>query len=585
MQVNLSANLSNPAGETNAKSAEVAEVGAANGFFAQMGQILNQVNENKKAQAPPALSAPASSSAEKNARRLLQGTSLLLPQTLTVEQAPVQNGSGILSQLFHGGGDAGTEAQDGSAAQAVTDQFPGDSSLTVGTPQPVMAVNTDNPAESFSPVRPTGSPISSLTGKGIAMGIADHGSLEETPRKTKGVGLNSEGQAEYPMTPTGDAIQNFQMLDLQKEKAPQPEWNIAPEAAGTVNDLAVSRNSMRQIEDLRTALKVELANAPQSASEHAGAGDETDIGQAPQDQALSAQLNLDFIAADTAASRRGMPGQPARIAERQDESLDDNSVLSENARSQSDDSPVTILKKSLKTMPASLENSDTATASAAQGQMLGKSGSWMTLQGKLEHGQSPSGQPPLSAAERQPQIQSVVASSPAQYGELAGSASTPAAQSSTSQSPELYFQLADQIRIQLRDGKGEIRIQLKPDSLGRLEIRAENTGHGVTARISTDSGAVKSYLENNLQLLQQTLQDQGLKIDRIHIVVQDAFDSKSFSGHTAQFGHAGSGQNGKEPQPSSEKSSASHMNSIDETGLDLASWLALNPNSSFYTVA
>jgi flagellar hook-length control protein FliK len=209
----------------------------------------------------------------------------------------------------------------------------------------------------------------------------------------------------------------------------------------------------------------------------------------------------------------------------------------------------------------------------------------MTLQGKPEHGQLHSGQQPLLAAERQPQIQSVFASSPAQYGESAGSVSAPPAQSPTSNGPELYFQLADQIRIQLRDGKGEIRIQLKPDGLGRLEIRVENTAQGVLARISTDSGPVKSYLENNLQLLQQTLQDQGLKIDRIHIIVQDAFDPQSSSGFTAQFGHAGSGQNGKEPQLSSGKTSASNMNPIDETGLDPASWLALNPSSSFYTVA
>ena len=136
------------------------------------------------------------------------------------------------------------------------------------------------------------------------------------------------------------------MLDLQKEYAPQPEWYIAPEAAGTVNDLVVSRNSMQQIEDLRAALQAGLENAPQSVSGHARAGNETDMWAVPQDQALSAQLNFDFIAAGTAASRQGMPGQPAGIAERQDQSLTDNLALSENARSQIDDAPVTILRKS-----------------------------------------------------------------------------------------------------------------------------------------------------------------------------------------------------------------------------------------------
>jgi flagellar hook-length control protein FliK len=615
MQVSLSANLSNLAGETNAKSAEVAEAGAANGFFAQMGQIINQGNENNKAHVDPAPSVPASNSAEKNARRLLQCTSLLLPQALTVEQAPVQNVSGALSQLFHGSDDAGTEVQDAGAPQSIAGksggialasgmesismsndekgiadhhpsfQVPGDSGLTGGTPQPVIASDSENDSELHSPVRQAGSRTSFLGRKRMATGMADRGSLEDPPRNIKEAGINSEGHAEYPTKPTGDAIQNFQMLDLQKENSQQLGWTIAAEAAGTENDLVVSRNSMRQIEDLRAALREGLENTSPSVSRHARAGDETDMPEVPQDQALSAQLNLDFMVAGTATSSRGIPGQPAGIAERQDRSLADNFTLSKNAESQIDDSPVVILRKSLKTMPASPENSDTATASAAQGQMVDKSRLWLTAQGKLEQEQLRSGQQQFSAAERQPQIQSVFASSPAKYGDLTDSVSAPPAQSSTSHEPELYFQLADQIRIQLRDGKGEIRIQLKPDSLGRLEIRAENTAHGVSARISTDSGAVKSYLENNLQLLQQTLQDQGLKIDRIHIVVQDGFDSQSSSGYTAQFGHAGSGQNGKEPQLSSGKSSASHMNPIDETDLDPASWLALNPSSSFYTVA
>ncbi len=567
MQINLSANLSNPAGETNAKSAEVAEADAANGFFAQMGQMLNQGNEIKKAQAAPEPSVPASNSAEKNARRMLQSTSLLLPQALTVGQAPVST------------------AEKGIADLHPSAQFPGDSGVTVGAPPLVNVVDSEHHAELPSSVNQTGNRLSPLTGKRIAMGMADRVSPEEPPRIMTGVSIDPEGHAEYPTKPAGDAIQNFQMLDLQKEYTPQPEWYVAPKVAETVNDLVVSRNSMQQIQDLRAALQAGLENAPQSVPGHARAGNEADMWAVSQDQALSAQLNFDFIAAGATALRQGMPGQPAGIAETQDLSFADKLALSENAGLQIDDSPVTILRKSLKTMPASLENSDAATAAAVQGQTLDKARPWMTLQGKLEDGQLHSGQQQLSNAERQPQMQSVFASSPAQYGELADSVSAPPAQSSTSQEPELYSQLADQIRIQLRDGKGEIRIQLKPDSLGRLEIRAENTAHGVSARISTDSSAVKSYLENNLQLLQQTLQDQGLKIDRIHIVVQDAFDPQSSSGYTAQFGHAGSGQNGKEPQLFSGKSSASHMNPIDETGLDSASWFALNPNSRFYTVA
>jgi flagellar hook-length control protein FliK len=106
---------------------------------------------------------------------------------------------------------------------------------------------------------------------------------------------------------------------------------------------------------------------------------------------------------------------------------------------------------------------------------------------------------------------------------------------------ELVYQIADRIQVQLRDGKNEIRIQLKPESLGSLEIRAEATGNGVVARITAESAAVKNYLENNLHVLQQSLQDQGLKIERIQVAVQDVVDRQSSSGQSAQFGHAASG--------------------------------------------
>jgi len=161
----------------------------------------------------------------------------------------------------------------------------------------------------------------------------------------------------------------------------------------------------------------------------------------------------------------------------------------------------------------------------------------------------------------------------------------PPTSASAAQPQEFLFQLADQIRIQLRDGREEIRIQLKPDSLGRLDINVETTVNGVTARIATESSSVKSYLENNLQILQQTLQDQGLRVDRIHIVVQDAFDSRSASGFSAPFGHPGPGQEGREARSHAPSSSSSTLSASEEITIDPITWLALNPNSRFYTVA
>jgi flagellar hook-length control protein FliK len=100
-----------------------------------------------------------------------------------------------------------------------------------------------------------------------------------------------------------------------------------------------------------------------------------------------------------------------------------------------------------------------------------------------------------------------------------------------------------------------------------------------------ESGDVKTYLENNLQLLQQTLNDQGLRVDRIQIILQDSLDSQSSSGFNAHFGHTGSGRGGRDSNDSSGTSESPNRSPSDEIIVDLQAWLALNPNNRFYTIA
>jgi flagellar hook-length control protein FliK len=114
------------------------------------------------------------------------------------------------------------------------------------------------------------------------------------------------------------------------------------------------------------------------------------------------------------------------------------------------------------------------------------------------------------------------------------------------QSNEFISQISERIQFQIRDGGGVMRIRLQPDNFGHLEIHAESTSKGVVARIIAESAGVKSILENNLHILQQNLQDQGVKVDRIYVMIQDGVDAQSFSGYFAKSGHQGSGQTGKD---------------------------------------
>jgi flagellar hook-length control protein FliK len=208
------------------------------------------------------------------------------------------------------------------------------------------------------------------------------------------------------------------------------------------------------------------------------------------------------------------------------------------------------------------------------------------MQSKSDAGQATTlGKSQTASVQNKSELQAVAISNPLQSTETSAAASTSAELVSKPQSRDFVQQLADQIQVQVREGKEEIRIQLKPELLGRIEIKAEITPAGVTARIITESTSVKSYLENNIQILQQTLVDQGLRMDRIQIVAQDGMDAQFSSGYGTQFGQAGTGRNGRDSESDSETTGSGSIDASDEITVDSVAWLALNPNNRFYTVA
>ena len=538
MQVHLSTNLLHPAGEANAKCAGISDAGATGGFFSEMGQILNRHESNNGV---PQDEMPSVTSANSGRR---------------------------------------TSAKSESEATAHSRQSPGAGSreshhLPDSGPDPVRAIDEAGSVtpETQSAVHVPGKSGSMAPAAGIESAL---GQENESESADAAVVSSASGNPQPALPP--DQSANAGEI-LQPQKAGSTDQHAMNESAAT-----------GAFEDATTAgpcsgKPIPAANSPAVDSrrdpedhliENGGqqqrnvlarisapmmhAGAETAAMKMQQVQAQNAPVNVDHLAAA-------------------------NSELSEAPESGDSVSPEGVTKNSPKAVRRTTESPDTSGASADQNQLVYKPVPGAVMRNQPEPGQMDPRPPQSSAAERQSPMQPVPASSYQLSGESAAATLALPAQPSTTHAAEAVFQLANQIRMQVRDGKGEICIRLNPDSLGRLEIRAENTGSGVWARISTESNTVKSYLDNNLQVLQQALQDQGLRIDRIHIIFQDASDSQSSSGFSAQFGHTGSGQNGREAQSSSGKASPSIPNTVDEAVPDPASWLALNPDNRFYTVA
>jgi flagellar hook-length control protein FliK len=151
-----------------------------------------------------------------------------------------------------------------------------------------------------------------------------------------------------------------------------------------------------------------------------------------------------------------------------------------------------------------------------------------------------------------------------------------------SQEPNFLSELARRVDMQLRDGENVIRIQLKPSSLGRMEIMAQTSGTGVMATITTESSAVKNYLEHNLHQLQQSFLDQGLKVDRINVTVQEGFQPQH-SSSGSQDSRSSGGQQGESKSPVWQGSQFEWPS--EELTVDTQTLMVLGPHSTFQTVA
>lgn len=96
---------------------------------------------------------------------------------------------------------------------------------------------------------------------------------------------------------------------------------------------------------------------------------------------------------------------------------------------------------------------------------------------------------------------------------------------------EILRQVVNHVRLRVGNGHSEIRIHLKPEFLGQLKIAVQIEGGLIAASFTAENLQVKQLLEANLPLLKQSLEEQGLRFDRLDVSL-DAWSS--FSGHSYQ---------------------------------------------------
>jgi flagellar hook-length control protein FliK len=80
-------------------------------------------------------------------------------------------------------------------------------------------------------------------------------------------------------------------------------------------------------------------------------------------------------------------------------------------------------------------------------------------------------------------------------------------------------QIAEKLHTAVRSGITEIRIQLRPESLGEVKLRIRVDGDVVFARIQVESQQIKQIVETNLQSLKDALSFQHLQAGSLEVSV------------------------------------------------------------------
>jgi flagellar hook-length control protein FliK len=96
---------------------------------------------------------------------------------------------------------------------------------------------------------------------------------------------------------------------------------------------------------------------------------------------------------------------------------------------------------------------------------------------------------------------------------------------------ETLGQIVDKAVFRLRNGQSEVRIDLKPDSLGHVRLQIVTENHQVSLRIMAESHAAKNLIDSGIGQLKADLQAQGLRVDELEVSVADEFND--FNRHSA----------------------------------------------------
>lgn len=93
---------------------------------------------------------------------------------------------------------------------------------------------------------------------------------------------------------------------------------------------------------------------------------------------------------------------------------------------------------------------------------------------------------------------------------------------------ELFAQLVEHAKVVVNNGGSEMEIHLRPEHLGKVQLKVSIENEVVTAKFVAESQQVKEIIESNLGQLKRDMQDSGMQVESIMVSVGQQQSSESF---------------------------------------------------------
>ena len=82
---------------------------------------------------------------------------------------------------------------------------------------------------------------------------------------------------------------------------------------------------------------------------------------------------------------------------------------------------------------------------------------------------------------------------------------------------EVIQQVTNQLKPRIKIGETSMRLTLKPDELGSIEVEMVSTAQGVSVSFVTEQASTGQLLEAQVSQLKQSLKDAGVQLSNVNI--------------------------------------------------------------------